>query len=188
MTSYINDIKFYLWYAVTVLCSIYTPATSPPMLIQYVLCLFQSTFPRRTCNQRLPWYRSSSEWCQVNDVRWTLGGSGPTTTGQQTGPNLLTDYGSHTSKSTSRPPEIIHMMKDHCSTLIIYLLSCHTFTPIEKCAFFFFCNFFPNCTLFVAWGTSEIARFPSGCSVHYPIRSSSTLGTSAHVLATPLLH
>ena len=42
------------------------------------------------------------------------------------------------------------------------------------------CNFFPNCTLFVAWGTSEIA-----C---YPIRSSFTLVTSIRVLATPLLH
>jgi len=50
------------------------------------------------------------------------------------------------------------------------------------------CNFFPNCTLFVAWGTSEITRFPSCHSVHYPIRSSSTLVASVRVLATPLLH
>jgi len=50
------------------------------------------------------------------------------------------------------------------------------------------CNFFPNCTLFVAWGTSEIARFPSGPGARYPIRSSSTLVTSVRVLAMPLLH
>ena len=50
------------------------------------------------------------------------------------------------------------------------------------------CNFFPNCMLFVAWGTSEIARFPSGHSARYPIRSSSTLVASVRVLATPLLH
>jgi len=33
------------------------------------------------------------------------------------------------------------------------------------------CNFFPSCTLFVAWGTSEIARFSSGPGARYPIRS-----------------
>ena len=47
------------------------------------------------------------------------------------------------------------------------------------------CNFFPNCMLFVAWGTSEIARCCGAC---YPIRSSSTLVTSVGILATPLLH
>ena len=50
------------------------------------------------------------------------------------------------------------------------------------------CNFFPNCMLFVAWGTSEIARFPSSRGTCYPIRSSSTLVTSVRILATPLLH
>ena len=57
------------------------------------------------------------------------------------------------------------------SNLIIYLLSCHTFTPIEKRAI----NFF-----------FKIARFPSGRGVRYPIRSSSTLVTNVRVLATPL--
>jgi len=49
-------------------------------------------------------------------------------------------------------------------------------------------QFFPNCTLFVSWGMSEIVRFPSGHSARYPIRSSSTLVTSVRVLATPPLH
>ena len=48
--------------------------------------------------------------------------------------------------------------------------------------------FFLNCMLFVAWGISEIACFPSSRGMCYPIRSSSTLATSVRVLATPLFH
>ena len=86
-------------------------------------------------------------------------------------------------KSISRCTVVLYVDDMLFCSLITYWLSCHTFTPIEKRA-----NFFQIARFFVAGGTSEIARLPSGPGARYPIRSSSTLVTSVYVLATPLLH
>ena len=67
------------------------------------------------------------------------------------------------------------------STLIVYLLSCHTFFPREKDVIFYL-----NCTLLKPEGNTRVGHLLSGHCTHQQIRSSSTLIIDILILATLL--